>query len=566
MFGIIVGNYISNTTTPLYRSSADLFISTPASAIDLGLLATGSNFSQERVKSYIQIINAPDTLRPVIEKLKLNTTPESLASRISATAPPETVVIRLEVVDTNPERASAIANEVAIIFSSTVYNLELSASDSSSPVKVSVARPAVPNYGPISPKRGTNQLLGVMAFFLLSFSFFLLRFLLDRTVKNVSNIGKETLLAAIGFDPEADSMPLISQLDNYHPRTESFRVLRTNLLNCVELQNLKIICVTSTLPEEGKSTTAINLALSLSNQGLKVLLLEGDLRRPRIAQYLNFYDEFAQNLNFGMSGILASPMTKDLGNRFSASLIKVNDCLDTILSGTIPENPSELLASENLDKFFDYAKNLYDLVLVDCPPVLPVADAAVVCGKGDAVIVVAHAGKTKIQSFDAATEQIHSIGANLIGVVLNKIPNTRESEDYGYASGYKKYYRRSYRYGFRVRGYVPYGPYGERLTISQDAKKESKISAKTSQESENSDYSKSQNLIKIFSGKRKRHEVVETNPYDSISFDVEQFLNSITAKKPTAKKPTAKKPTAKKPTAKKPTAKKPTAKKPTTKI
>ncbi len=463
-----MGNFISASTTPMFRSSADLFISTPASAVDIGLLATGSTFSQERVKSYTQIINAPATLQPVIDRLQLNTTPESLALRITATAPPDTVVIRVLVVDQNPVRAAAIANEVALQFALTAESIELPQINSTSPVKVSMARPAVAEFSPISPKKNTNRLLGAFGFIVLGYLFFLVRYLIDLTVKNLDDLQGLPLLGAIAFDPSADMTPLISDLGPYAARTEAFRSLRTNLISALEVNNGSVVAVTSGLSEEGKTTTSINLAQSTSSQGLKTLLIEADLRRPRFEQYLP--DLKSNGSILGLSALLESKDQVALRKLLPRAIQRHSSNLSILHAGNIPTNPTELLAGPFLGELLKQVKSSFDIIIIDCPPVLPVTDASVICQSVDGAMIVVHGGKTRNAAFEATLSALKSVDTRILGAVINKIPNSRDSADYGYRSGYGHNYKRTYGYFSKRRGYVPYGPY--------DASKDSDLGKK----------------------------------------------------------------------------------------
>jgi succinoglycan biosynthesis transport protein ExoP len=134
--GLLISFLVTIWMTPIYKSSAQLFVSTPASAIDISTLLTGSSFSQQRVKSYAQIINSPVNLEPVVKELKLNISAEELSKNITASAPLDTVLISLVVTDTNPKRAARIANAVAKQFGITVKSLELQEIDTESPIMV----------------------------------------------------------------------------------------------------------------------------------------------------------------------------------------------------------------------------------------------------------------------------------------------------------------------------------------------------------------------------------------------------------------------------------------------
>lgn len=475
ILGLLLGSFVSSKTTPMFRASADLFISTPASTFDIGLIATGSTFSQERVKSYTQILSAPATLQPVIDKLELNTTPQALASRISAAAPPDTVVIRLSVVDENPSRAAAIANEVGAQFSFTAETIELTQLDLTSPVKISIARPAVPEYAPISPKKKTNQLLGSVSLALLCYIFFLVRFFLDSTVKNVRDLGGLTLLAAIGFDPAADKNPLISEIGPYDARTEHYRTLRTNFLNSTESKLPLCVAVVSGVAEEGKTTTALNLAISLGNLGLACLIIEGDLRRPRFAQYFAL-DSMNKGLSQnGLTDLLSSNSKVQLMKLIPKAINTRGENISFIHAGEIQTNSTELLSTDRFNELISYAKKRFQVVIIDCPPVLPVIDASVICQSVDGAIVITYGGKTKTRSFAATIDILKHVGVPIFGVVINKIPSNRDAEDYGYISGYARYHRKGYHYFRKKKGYIPYGPYSSLQPAAKSVREESSV-------------------------------------------------------------------------------------------
>lgn len=564
LFGILIGNYVSANTTPMFRSSSDLFISTPASAVDLGLLATGSTFSQERVKSYTQIINAPATLQPVIDRLELDTTPEALATRITASAPPDTVVIRITVVDSNPIRAASIANEVSMQFALTAESIELPQANSTSPVKVSVARPAIAEFGPISPKKNTNRLLGFVSMFLFSYMFFVVRYSLDLTVKNVTDIGNYSLLAAIGFDPSADKTPLLSDVGSYDARMEAFRTFRTNLLNAIGSKENAIIAVTSGVAEEGKTTASINLGISFSKQGVKTLLIEGDLRRPRMMRY---FVNLPNNQNYallGLSHLLSAKSTTEMNKLLKSAITPISEKLDCIFAGEITDNPTELLGGERINQLFSNLRSSYDFVIVDCPPVLPVTDASVICKIVDGVVVIVYGGKTRIKSFEATMDVLLSVKSKIYGVVINKIPNSREAADYGYKSGYSRYYKRTYGYGIKRRGYTPYGPYGpsELSPYPQKAGKESPLVPETVD-------SNSEGTEKIISASQKDDKSSQNwVSADSVDSDIEAILvqirNKVDREKVIRKKPAPVKKVTKRSAPVKKVTKKTATKKPTT--
>ena len=459
LLGFIASVIITATTTPLYQSNAQLFVSTPAAALDISTLATGGSFSQQRVKSYAQIINSPMTLKPVIEKLELLLTPEELAKQITSSAPLDTVLIDITVTDPDPALAADIANAVTDQFGKTVAALELRGMGSDSIVKVSTVQNAIAATSPTSPKRSINYALGFLLGFGLGIGIASLRRLLDNSVKNEDDLTGTPLLAAVGFDNLADEKPLITQIGRYAARTEAFRTIRTNLQYLRPDSPPKVIVVTSALPNEGKTTSAMNLALSLSQAGSKVLLMEADLRRPKISIYM----EFAAKAT-GLTEILSA--TKSI----SPQLLKKNihryedSKLDVLPSGVVPPNPAELLASHRFDKLIAVLRKKYQYVIIDCPPLLPVTDAAIVSARVDGSILVVHAGVTKKPQFTGARDAMVTVGSSILGVILNMIPESSLEYEYGYRYGYPRYYGNHYLpYGSKKEAVTGYQPRQEDL-------------------------------------------------------------------------------------------------------
>jgi polysaccharide biosynthesis transport protein len=440
MLGLIVSAGITFSMTPTYESQAQIFVSTPASTLDISALATGSSFSQQRVKSYAQIVNSPMTLKPVIERLNLNMTTQELEGMITASAPLDTVLISLTVTDTDPQRASDIANAVAEQFGVTVGDLELKGLGVDSPVKVSTVKNAIPAGSPASPKKAINLALGLLLGFGLGIGLASLRKLLDNTVKNEDDLQGTPLLAAIGFDEIADEKPLVTQIGRYAGRTESFRTLRTNLQFLRPDDHPQVIVMTSALPNEGKTTSSINLSLSLSQAGAKVLLIEADLRRPKVPLYLEM-----SSLSEGLSDLISGP--KKLTPQSVKSVIRPYEStgLKVLLAGKVPPNPAELLSSHKFEELIAILRKQFEYIIIDCPPLLPVTDAAIVSAKSDGCVLVVHAGVTKKPHFVGSRDAIKNVGSTILGVIINKIPESSLEYEYGYRYGYPRYYGANYR-------------------------------------------------------------------------------------------------------------------------
>src|SRR5690625_990179 len=201
---------------------------------------------------------------------------------------------------------------------------------------------------------------------------------------------------------------LIAKLNPRSPITEQYRTVRTNLQFSSVDQDLQTMLLTSAGPGEGKSMTSANLAVVYAQQGKKVLLIDADLRKPTI-----HYTFRLDNLR-GLSNALVSNMSlqeivspSDVGN------------LDLISCGPIPPNPSELLGSKRMKELVREAKQAYDIIIFDTPPVLAVTDAQILANLCDGVVLVVRSKKTEFDAADKAIELLQSANAKILGTILN---------------------------------------------------------------------------------------------------------------------------------------------------
>jgi non-specific protein-tyrosine kinase len=453
--GLAISAGVTFTTTPIYQAKVQLFVSTPSSALDLSALVQGSSFSQQRVKSYAQIVNGPKTLNPIIAELKLPYSYEQLAAAVSATAPLDTVLISVTVSDPDPARARDIANAIGSQFSITANELEMTDIGFSDRVQVSMVKNASLPDSPSSPKPALNLLLGLILGFGLGVGLSFIRIIFDNRIKTEDDLDGSPVLASISFDATAEKFPLITQISRYAPRTEAFRQLRTNVQFINPDNPPKVIAVTSAVPLEGKSSTSANIALSFASAGFKTLLIEADMRRPKLNEYMTF-----EKKRPGLSDILSGRISGPVSAKLKKTEWSFEDKgLLVISSGAIPPNPSELLDSEAFKELVAYARKTYDYVIIDCPPTLLVADAAIIATQCDGVILSTRVGKTRRNQFLGARENITAVGANIIGVLMNMVPQSRTDEygrKYGYGYGYGYRFRRNRSY----RAYRSYGNYG----------------------------------------------------------------------------------------------------------
>lgn len=205
------------------------------------------------------------------------------------------------------------------------------------------------------------------------------------------------------------------------PIGEAYKTLRTNIQFSMPKGELKTMLITSSSPEEGKSTTCANLAITMAQSGNRVLLVDADLRRSMVHKIFTIS-------NFtGLTNILAEDM--DYKEVLKSAEI---EGLDIIPGGPKPPNPSELLGSRNMKNFLERVKEDYDFVLIDTPPILPVTDASILASLVDGVIMVAGYGQTTIELISKAKAQLDNVNAKILGVILNQVPNSKYSGHYNY--------------------------------------------------------------------------------------------------------------------------------------
>ena len=324
--------------TPIYAAHTQLFVTTPSGGDNTASLQQGNTFTQERVKSYAAIVSSPIVLNPVIASLHLTETPAQLGANVSASAPLNTVLINVTVHNTSPAQAKSIADAVSLSFTKVVATLETPANGGTSPIKVSVVKQAEIPGVPVSPNKKLDIALGILIGLALGVGVAVLRETLDTTIKNTSDLSavtKASFLGGIIFDPDVPKRPLITHADPQSRRAESFRHLRTNLQFVDVAHRSKSFVITSSVGGEGKSTTSANLALALAATGSRVALVEGDLRRPKVADYLGL------ERAVGLTTVLIGQATvTDVMQSWG------NGQLHVLPAGRVPPNPSELLGSQ----------------------------------------------------------------------------------------------------------------------------------------------------------------------------------------------------------------------------
>lgn len=434
LLGLALGAGVTLAATPQYKSTTQLYVSARTDDAGLGDMVTGTNFVRQILGSYVEVVGTALVLDPVIETLQLDMTAADLAKHVSANSPKDSVLLNVTVTGPDSNQNALIANAVGQSLKEVVNSeLEPEGPTGVSPVKLTTTQTALPSASPVSPNPSRNLALGLLLGAALGFGLAVLRSVLDTRIHSLHDIEQVTDAPVIGGiidDPDAAKDPLVVHSDRLSPRAESFRTLRTNLQFLNVGEDARIFVISSAGPGEGKSTTCANLAISLAEAGNKVALIEGDLRLPKVSEYLGL--ETAAGLT---DVLIGNAELSDVLHRWGRGQMYV------LPSGRIPPNPSELLGSKAMKGVLDALGESFDYVLIDAPPTLMVTDAVVLGKQSSGVLLVAASGRTTKQAFAAAVRTLGTAGTPFSGVIVTMMP-AKGPDSYGYG-----YYKYGYGYG-----------------------------------------------------------------------------------------------------------------------
>lgn len=411
---LVLGLAVAATASALapvkYTASATSFVSANGSA-DAGQTAIleGSEFAVQRVKSYSALASSPRVLQPVIEQFNLPETVRQLASRVVATTPEETVLLQVEVSDPNRRAASTIANAVSIQLANAIEELETPPDASRSNVEVTLTDPASAPTAPTSPRTLLNLLVGGLAGLALGLAAAVLRHHFDRRIKSADDVRAVPGIALLGSVPYKASSrrnPLVA-LDQRAESTERYRTVRTALKLASIDSGLRQFVVTSPLGAEGKTVTACNLAISWAQSGASVCLVEADLRRPKVGEYLGV-DAAA-----GLTDVLLGEASLD------STLVPWNGQMLTVLTaGSVPPDPAALLGSDAMEILRSRLADRFDVVIYDAAPMLPVTDAVVLGRQLDGMVLAIRHGSTTREQVSTCVDLARDARIHLLGGVL----------------------------------------------------------------------------------------------------------------------------------------------------
>lgn len=391
----------------------------------IGKTDSGTNYDvtlyQTMVKSYSKLTKTRTVADDVINKLKLETMKASdLLSMITVTPDTETPFLTITVLSKKPEQAMSIANQFAKSLKYVGANIN----------KIDVVQlidEAVLPTNPVSPKPIYNMAIACFLGIMFSIALVFLLEYLDNTIKTKQDVEKVIGLSVIGLITLID----IKDNDNMTKKgsmlkilksqiSEQFRTLKTNIRFASLGDEIKSIVFTSSLSGEGRSTVIANLAVAMAITGKRVVIMDCDFRKPTI------HKQFSVSNSMGLTNILLQD------RKIEESIITTDvPNLYILTSGPILSNPSELLESKNMKDILNEVTRNFDIVLIDTPPILPIADAQIMSALSQGTIIVSSYGKTEKNELVNAKENIEKVGGKILGVVINKIPQ-KYNNNYGH--------------------------------------------------------------------------------------------------------------------------------------
>lgn len=356
--------------------------------------------------------------------------PSSIRNSLTMTAVDGTEVMRITAVTKDAEISAALCRTIADIAPEFLTRVVSSGT-------VETIDTAQINRSPVAPNVPKTTAIGAMAGMALAVLIIFLIDFFDNTIKESEEVSKKHQLAVLGEIQERGSKKsrkkerehyLITDKTVPFNITESYKAMRTNLMFSLSTSDKKIVAVSSALPGEGKSTIAANLAIAFSqlNEN-KVLLIDADMRKPVQHKLFNVKN------NAGIAEFLGKMKQK-------SECIQESGVpnLDIITSGSLPPNPSELLASEQMEKLLTEVSAEYDDIIIDMPPVNIVSDPLTIGRSISGMVAVTHYGKTTHEDFADMMRKVQTSDTKILGFVLNEI-KSRHSGKYGYSKKYKYY-------------------------------------------------------------------------------------------------------------------------------
>lgn len=414
-----VAYIISSAMTPIYRAELTMVIQ--ESQLSEAESFNDLRAAERQAQTYSRLVTLRPVLEETIQRLGLSLSPEAVSEKLSVVPIRDTQLIVVSASDASPERAATIANTVGQVFIDQI-------TESEPGTRVRVAEHATPPADSVSPRITLNTTLASMLGLLVAAGLVALIGYLDDTVKNSEDV------RGLTGKPALATIPLLQTRDGVEvavsqrsPATESFRGLRTNLQFASVGRDMRSLVLTSARPGDGKTTTVANLGVVLAQGGQQVILVDADLRKPRLHKLFKGLTNRA-----GLTNVLISGPAVDLDALLQPTEIPGVRVLTT---GPLPPNPPDLLNSSGMRALIAQLEQIADIVIIDSPPMV-VSDPLIVAGLVDGIVVVTLAGRARSGILTRMIEDLEPTGTPLFGIVVNQVDLAGEDYYYYYQSYY----------------------------------------------------------------------------------------------------------------------------------
>lgn len=433
------GAYLALIPTT-YSATATAYVSVQIAGADsanTGTFFSASQLANQKAQAFAAVITSNAVAQRAQSQLDLSGTPSDIAASILAVPVQNSSTIRVQASAHTPEGARTLADEIVKAAAHELHTLE----GADSPVQLRLLSSAELAAVSAKPVKVRVLALGILGGLLLGIAAAVIRSLLDRRIRRAEDITRVTEVPVLASLPMSDSIgrqAKAPEKQDFHS-SEAMRKFRTNLKFADIDSRVKVCVISSPNQFEGKSSVALQLAKVMAAAGEDVVLIDGDLRRPTLAQTFNIDDAL------GLSQVLAGSITLDRALKKTGQ-----PGLFVLPAGQIPPNPSELLGSQRMAELISaLSEELF--VILDAPPLLPVTDAAVLSRLADGLLLVVRSGNTNTDEMKVALSNVEQVGGKVLGIVLNGIPTSKTSRlKYGggaYAASYSSYESREGKTG-----------------------------------------------------------------------------------------------------------------------
>lgn len=454
LVGAAAGYGYSHTKPEVFEASALGYVSASGETDPDGNAITQASsnmqFQYDKAQSYLPLFNTRAVGQNIVDSTGLPISPDAAAASLSASLDPNAPIITATATAGTSQQAQQLANAAVEAVAQEAERLETGGNDAAQAQVVLVPyQTANAPSAPIAPDRRKFLAIGAVAGLAIALSIAWLRARNDSRIRTVNDLERATGIPVLGVLPAGKDLGrnkgtgVLVQPREFRTR-EALRKLRTNL-RFVDVDNPpRSVVVTSSVPAEGKSTVAANLARVIAASGQRTLLIDADMRRPVLAAAMEVDDAV------GLSQLLVGSVTAQ------EALQRVEDTRLWVLpAGQIPPNPSELLGSRRMhDLVAELSERFF--VIIDAPPVLAVTDAQLLSRHTDGAILVSVPGRTRAEGIRKAVDSVQGVGSTVYGLVMNRVSTGRLKRiaygdaEYGYSSYGNYTYGASKGYAYAV--------------------------------------------------------------------------------------------------------------------